>query len=63
MPKISQTPGSWPLFIAAFLNAFVDLGHKIIVQNTVFKLHDGPQQVALTALVNAMMLIPFIILL
>ncbi|HEY6527298.1 MAG TPA: acyl-[ACP]--phospholipid O-acyltransferase [Cellvibrionaceae bacterium] len=63
MLKLRQIQGSLPLFVAAFLNAFVDLGHKIIVQNTVFKLHDGPQQVALTALVNAMMLIPFIVLL
>lgn len=63
MLKLKQIPGALPLFVAAFLNAFVDLGHKIIVQNTVFKLHDGPQQVALTALVNALMLIPFIVLL
>lgn len=63
MLKLRQIPGALPLFVAAFLNAFVDLGHKIIVQNTVFKLHDGPQQVALTALVNALMLIPFIVLL
>ena len=24
-----------------FLNAFVDLGHKIIIQNTLFKTYDG----------------------
>jgi acyl-[acyl-carrier-protein]-phospholipid O-acyltransferase / long-chain-fatty-acid--[acyl-carrier-protein] ligase len=63
MPKLLNTPGAIPLFIAVFLNAFIDLGHKIIVQNTVFKLYDGPTQVALTALVNALMLLPFIFLL
>jgi acyl-[acyl-carrier-protein]-phospholipid O-acyltransferase / long-chain-fatty-acid--[acyl-carrier-protein] ligase len=63
MPKLRQIVGALPLFIAVFLNAFVDLGHKIIVQNTVFKLYDGAQQVALTALVNALILIPVIILL
>lgn len=55
--------GAIPFLIAVFLNAFVDLGHKIIIQNTVFKLYDGPQQILLTAIVNAMMLIPFILLL
>ncbi|RVU30554.1 MFS transporter [Neptunomonas marina] len=44
----------------AFINAFVDLGHKIIVQNTLFKAHDGPEQVMLTAVVNALILLPFI---
>ncbi len=45
-----------------FLNAFVDLGHKIIIQNTVFKIYDGPQQIILTAIVNALILLPFILL-
>lgn len=46
-----------------FLNAFVDLGHKIIVQNTVFKVYDGQQQIVLTAVVNALILLPFILVL
>ena len=46
-----------------FLNAFVDLGHKIIVQNTIFKLYEGETQVALTAVVNALILLPFVLLL
>lgn len=56
-------PGSLWFFSAVFLNAFIDLGHKIIVQNTVFKLYSGSFQVVLTALINAMMLLPFILLL
>lgn len=46
-----------------FLNAFVDLGHKIVVQNTIFKLYEGETQVALTAVVNALILLPFVLLL
>ncbi len=46
-----------------FLNAFVDLGHKIIIQNTVFKVYDGQEQIILTAIVNALILLPFIMLL
>ncbi len=43
-----------------FLNAFVDLGHKIVIQNTVFKVYDGELQVILTAIVNALILLPFV---
>ena len=45
-----------------FLNAFVDLGHKIVIQNTVFKVWDGDTQVILTAIINACILLPFVAL-
>jgi acyl-[acyl-carrier-protein]-phospholipid O-acyltransferase / long-chain-fatty-acid--[acyl-carrier-protein] ligase len=45
-----------------FLNAFVDLGHKIIIQNTLFKTYDGDAQILLTAVVNALILLPFVLL-
>ena len=44
-----------------FLNAFSDLGHKIIIQNTIFKVYDGSMQIMLTAIVNALILLPFIL--
>lgn len=62
MDKLHRIKGAWPYLIAVFLNAFVDLGHKIVIQNTVFKVYDGSTQVVLTALVNGMMLLPFILL-
>ncbi|MBB3102747.1 acyl-[ACP]--phospholipid O-acyltransferase [Azomonas macrocytogenes] len=62
MDKLHRMPGAWPYLIAMFINAFVDLGHKIVIQNTVFKIYDGSTQVVLTALVNGLMLLPFIIL-
>uniref|UniRef100_UPI00359450DD MFS transporter n=1 Tax=Thiocapsa sp. TaxID=2024551 RepID=UPI00359450DD len=45
-----------------FLNALVDLGHKIIIQNTLFKTYDGDAQILLTAIVNALILLPFVLL-
>ncbi len=48
--------------LIVFLNAFVDLGHKIIIQNTVFKIEDGQAQIILIAIVNAMILLPFVML-
>jgi len=47
--------------VVIFLNAFTDLGHKIIIQNTIFKVYDGEMQVILTAIVNALILLPFIL--
>ncbi len=48
--------------IVVFLNAFTDLGHKIIIQNTIFKVYDGEIQIILTAIVNALILLPFILM-
>ena len=47
--------------VVVFLNAFTDLGHKIIIQNTIFKVYDGDTQIVLTAIVNALILLPFIL--
>ncbi|MBN2816569.1 MAG: MFS transporter [Campylobacterales bacterium] len=53
--------GSINYLIVVFLNAFSDLGHKIIIQNTIFKVYDGQMQIVLTAVVNALILLPFIL--
>jgi acyl-[acyl-carrier-protein]-phospholipid O-acyltransferase/long-chain-fatty-acid--[acyl-carrier-protein] ligase len=52
--------GTYAYIFALFLNAFTDLGHKIIIQNTVFKMYDNQEQIILTAIVNALILLPFI---
>ncbi|UTA46771.1 MFS transporter [Simiduia sp. 21SJ11W-1] len=62
MQKLTGFKGFIPYLSVVFLNAFVDLGHKIIIQNTVFKTYDGNEQVVLTAVVNALILLPFILL-
>lgn len=62
MQRLLRTPGAWPYLIAIFLNAFMDLGHKIVIQNTIFKSYDGTTQIVLTALVNGLILLPFIML-
>ena len=53
--------GTYAYIFALFLNAFTDLGHKIIIQNTVFKMYDNQEQIILTAIVNALILLPFIL--
>jgi len=62
MNTLFKTPGFIAFIAMIFLNAFVDLGHKIIIQNTVFKVYDGSTQVILTAIVNGLILLPFILL-
>ncbi len=60
MKEMFKIKGTYPYIIALFLNAFTDLGHKIIIQNTVFKIYDNQEQIILTAIVNALILLPFI---
>jgi len=62
MTQLTRITGFLPFVVVVFLNSFVDLGHKIIIQNTLFKAYDGPEQVWLTAIVNALILLPFILL-
>jgi acyl-[acyl-carrier-protein]-phospholipid O-acyltransferase/long-chain-fatty-acid--[acyl-carrier-protein] ligase len=62
MKQALQIAGVLNYLIVVFLNAFTDLGHKIIIQNTIFKVYDGSEQIVLTAIVNALILLPFILM-
>lgn len=62
MKSLFSLRGFWPYLIVLFFNSFVDLGHKILVQNTVFKAFDGQTQIILTAIVNGLILLPFVFL-
>ncbi|PCK07235.1 MAG: acyl-[ACP]--phospholipid O-acyltransferase [Alteromonadaceae bacterium] len=62
MSKLFNSRASIAFLVAVFLNSFVDLGHKIIIQNTIFKTYDGSNLIILTAIVNALILLPFILL-
>lgn len=55
--------GLIPFLLIAFINAFVDLGHKIIIQNTIYKAYEGSEQLFLNTIVNALILLPFILML
>lgn len=62
MSKLFSIKGFLAYTVMLFLNAFIDLGHKIVIQNTVFKVFDGDIQIILTAIVNALILIPYVLL-
>jgi len=62
MKNLFKVSGFLPYILIIFLNAMTDLGHKIILQNTIFKAYSGSELIILTALVNALILLPFIFL-
>ena len=61
VPLLYKIVGLINYIVVIFLNAFTDLGHKIIIQNTIFKVYDGDMQIVLTAIVNSLILLPFIL--
>lgn len=60
--NLLRIAGFLPYLAIAFLNAGVDLAHKITIQNVLLKSFDGDTLVVLTSLINAMILLPFIFL-
>ena len=49
------------LFVV-FCNAVVDVAHKVLLQNIAFKVFDGSTQVIWISLINALIIIPFLLL-
>ena len=49
------------LFVV-FCNAVVDVAHKVLLQNIAFKVFDGSIQVIWISIINAMIIIPFLLL-
>ncbi len=62
MKDIFKIKGFNYYIIIVFLNAMTDLGHKIVLQNTIFKAYSGDELIILTAIINALILLPFILL-
>lgn len=61
MKKLLQIHGFTAFLIIMFINASVDLGHKITIQNILFKTYDGEILAITTAIVNMMILLPYIL--
>ncbi len=62
MSDLLKIRGFAAYLLIAFLNAATDIGHKIIIQNIIFVHFDGSTQMVLTAIVNALILLPFVLL-
>ncbi len=62
MKNLFKIGGFTPYIVIVFLNAMTDLGHKIVLQNTILKAYDGADLIILTAIINGLILLPFIFL-
>lgn len=62
MKELFKIGGFVPYILIVFLNSMTDLGHKIVLQNTIFKAYEGTELIILTAIVNGLILLPFIFL-
>jgi len=62
MKQLFKIGGFIPYIFIIFLNAMTDLGHKIVLQNTILKAYTGSELIILTAVVNGLILLPFIFL-
>ncbi len=62
MRELFRFVGFVPFLWIVFLNSTVDVAHKITLQNVLLKSYSDGELIILTALVNAMILLPFIFL-
>ncbi|MDR3346661.1 MAG: acyl-[ACP]--phospholipid O-acyltransferase [Campylobacteraceae bacterium] len=62
MYQLLKIRGFLPFLLVMFINASVDLAHKITIQNVLIKSFDGDMLVILSALINGMILLPFVFL-
>lgn len=60
MRKIFKIRGFLPFIVVLFINSVVDLGHKITIQNILVKTYSGDELIVLTAVVNLLILLPYI---
>ncbi len=62
MNTLLKIRGFIPFIFILFINATVDIAHKITIQNILLKSFEGDTLIVLSAVVNAMILLPFILL-
>ncbi|KTD49087.1 2-acylglycerophosphoethanolamine acyltransferase [Legionella rubrilucens] len=60
--KLSQIKGFYPYLMLVFFNTFIDLGHKILLQDTLYQTADGSAYTVLSAIINALILLPYLML-
>lgn len=60
--KLAKVKGFYPYLIVVFFNSFVDLGHKILIQDILFQTVSGPTYTIFSAIINALILLPYILL-
>lgn len=59
---MTRLKGFFPYIMIVFFNAFVDLGHKMLIQSTLYDIHSGARLTILVSIVNALILLPYLFL-
>ena len=59
---MSKAKGFLPYILIVFFNSFVDLGHKILIQNTLYQTESASHFSLYSSIVNALILLPYILL-
>ncbi len=57
-----KTKSFIPYLLVVFLNSFVDLGHKILIQNTLYQTTSPGNYTILSSILNALILLPYILI-
>lgn len=60
--KLTQLKSFYPYLLLVFLNTFVDVGHKILIQDTLLQTETGSQYTVFSSIINALILIPYLFL-
>ena len=60
--KLTTIKGFFPYMMLVFLNTFVDLGHKILIQDTLYQTVTSSSYTIFSSIINALILIPYILL-
>lgn len=60
MKSLLKLKGFSAFLSIVFLNTFVDVGHKVLIQNTLYQTTGGAMYTILAACVNALILLPYL---
>lgn len=60
--KLYNIRGFYPFMMVVFFNTFVDLGHKILIQDTLYQTATGANYTLLSSIINGLILLPYIVL-
>lgn len=60
--KLTKIQGFYPYLLVVFFNTFVDLGHKILIQDILYQTTSGSIYTIFSSIINALILLPYIFL-
>ncbi|KTC86572.1 acyl-[ACP]--phospholipid O-acyltransferase [Legionella brunensis] len=60
--RLTRVKGFYPYMMVVFFNTFIDLGHKILIQDALYQTSTGTAYTILSAIINALILLPYILL-